>query len=501
MKDILENVLDSLEPGELDELLPDDFDSALPKRRLVRIEKTALEKAGLHTQKTRRRHFRTWAPAAACLILMICFAGVAAAAEAKEYGDAISFFTENGLSAEGLSREDVKAVYRDITTQRFTNGKTAEVIRRSVAGVEILREEPTPEELAALWNGNILNGDAPDIGTDYSVRTEYRLDETLGFDIFDESAVDFRSGGKTIWSAEISSFLVSDCTLTPNGTAAWGYTYTWSSEQPSPAWLARLDDDGGILWERRLEHGFKNEIIAAVLDNGDGTWAVVSRGNLEYLCLSRFDINGNELSFRKTRVGNKGIWNAVRLGEGYLIHLGNAMDGDNAHLAKLDRDGSITDNFIYESGDCNYYITDMTEFENRVYLSAYAVPKRQSENGGYEVDGILEYILSEHEDWQIDSTELTPLIRENYTAVLLLCDPNSGSAQTFYSVKGALGGAVHAENGQLQWSVNSIISTFFSPFTSSFSIGGTCKVSRYTFDGAGMLTGCGETGETIPYRR
>ena len=30
------------------------------------------------------------------------------------------FFETNGLSTDGLSRSDVKAVYRDITTQRFT---------------------------------------------------------------------------------------------------------------------------------------------------------------------------------------------------------------------------------------------------------------------------------------------------------------------------------------------------------------------------------------------
>ena len=56
--------------------------------------------------------------------------------------------------------------------------------------------------------------------------------------------------------------------------------------------------------------------------HGDGTWAVISRGDLEYLCLSQYDISGNELSFRKTKVGVKGIWNAARLGDGYLVQLG-----------------------------------------------------------------------------------------------------------------------------------------------------------------------------------
>lgn len=494
MKYTLEELLDSLEPCELDELLPNHLDPKLPKSALARIEKKALEKTGLQKQKKRRFHYRVWASIAVCLILTVSFAAVA---EAKEYSAAMSFFTENGLSAEGLSREDVKAVYRDITTQRFANQKTAEVIRHSVPGTEIPQKEPTPEELAALWNSNAKNA-AASIETNYTVHTKYRLDETLGFDVFEKSDVDCRSNGETIWSAEISSFLVSDCALTPNGTAAWGYTYIWSSEQPSPAWLAQLDDDGNMLWEQQLDHGFRHEFIADVLDNGDGTWAVISRGNLEYLCLSRFDQNGNELSFRKTQVGNKGIWNAARLGEGYLVLLGNTAAGDTAHLVKLDRDGTATDHFIYESEECDYYITDMAEFEGRIYLSAYAVPHRDENGGTYEIGGILDYIF-EKDDWQISDEELTPLVRDNYTAVLLLCDPSSGSAQTFYSVKGALGGSVHEENGRLQWNVNSVVSTAFSPYTSAYSISGICKVYRYSFGSSGVLIGYEDTGETAPY--
>lgn len=494
MKYTLEEMLDSLEPSELDELLPNTPDPKLPKGAFARITKKALEKAGLQKSKKCRVYYRVCAAAAACLILSVSFAAVA---EAKEYSAAMNFFTENGLSAEGLSREDVKAVYRDITTQRFTNQKTAEVIRRSVAGTEIHQKEITPEELAALWNSNAKNA-AAGVGTDYAVHIQYRLDETLGFDVYDKSAVDCRSNGETIWSAEILSFLVSDCTLTPNGTAAWGYTATWSSEQPSPAWLARLDDDGNTLWERQLDHGFRHETIAAVLDNGDGTWAVISRGDLEYLCLSRFDRNGNELSFRKTQVGIKGIRNAARLGEGYLVQLGNAIDGDTAHLAKLDRDGNVTDNFVYESEECDYYITDMAEFEGRIYLSAYAVPRQTDEGGRYEIADILNEVFNKG-NWGISSEELTPIVRENYTAVLLLCDPNSGSAQTFYSVKGSLGDSVHVENGQLQWNVNSVVSAEFSPYTSAYSISGICKVTRYAFDSAGVLIGYEDTGETAPY--
>lgn len=46
-----------------------------------------------------------------------------------------------------------------------------------------------------------------------------------------------------------------------------------------------------------------------------------------------------------------------------------------------------------------------------------------------------------------------------------------------------------------------MVDTFYSPFTNSFTIGGTCEVFRYAFDTAGNLLRQEDTGETVPYRR
>ena len=94
------------------------------------------------------------------------------------------------------------------------------------------------------------------------------------------------------------------------------------------------------------------------------------------------------------------------------------------------------------------------------------------------------------------------MVRDNYTAVLLLCDPEGGAPETFYSVQGSLGGKLAVNDaGNLAWDVESIVNTFFSPATSSFSIGGACQVFRYTFDNAGALLSQEDTGETVPYHR
>ncbi len=469
------------------------------------VDDDILERSETPAVRRRAPALRKWGALAACMALIASLAGVALTAEAKEYSAAVEFFEDNGLPMEGLSRSDVKAVYRDITTQRFTYGKTAEVLERWVPGLEIAQREPTPEELAALWDRNVWANTRSGSGISYRIDHREKLDEALGFDVLDRSILECYRDGDLLWTAEFPDFFVEDSGSTSAGTTVWGHDDTWSSEQPVYSWVARADENGNILWQHKLDHGFKNEYVSQVLDNGDGTWAVISRGisrgDLAYLCLSQYDIDGHELSFHQTEVGDLGIWNAARLGDGYLVQLGNNIEGETARVAKLNRDGDLIDNFTYGGEDCDYYLTSMAEFGGRVYLSAYAVPKQTDEGGRHEIANILDYVF-DNDLMGISNEELTPLVRDNYTAVLLLCDPEGGQPETFYSVKGSLGGELSVNDaGELVWNVESVMDTFFSPATSSFTIGGACQVFRYTFDSSGDLLRQEDTGETVPYRR
>ncbi len=465
------------------------------------VDDDILERSEAAASRRKVLTFRRWGVLAACMVLVIGLVGVAFAAEAKEYNTAAAFFEDNGLSMEGLSRSDVKAVYRDITTERFTYDKTAEVIRNAVPGLEISQRKPTPEELAAMWEQNVWHSAQPEAGISYRRDVQEKLDEALGFNVLDKSVLECYRDGDLLWTAEFPDFYIADSVFTSAGTAVWGHNDTWSSEQPVYSGVARVDGSGNILWQRQLEHGFEQEYIATVVDNGDGTWTVVSRGDLKYLCLSQYDMDGNELFNYATEVGNYGIWNVVCLGDGYLVQLGNSTEGETARLVKLNREGELLDTFIYEGKDCDYYIQDMAEYKGRVYLSAYAVPKQTDAGGRHEIANILDYAFGKG-TVEISSEELTPLVRDNYTAVLLLCDPEGGAPETFYSVKGSLGGKLSVNDaGELAWDVESIVSTFFSPVTSSFTIGGTCQVFRYAFGSSGDLLRQEDTGETVPYHR
>ena len=134
----------------------------------------------------------------------------------------MTFFAENGLSAEGLSRAEVKAVYRDITEMKFSYGKTAEVIRKAVPGWEIQQREPSPEELAVLWARNLDRNAASQKGLSYRIDETSVLDETLGFGVLEKSMLECWQGEGMLWRAEFREFYVEDYALTQEGIVVWG---------------------------------------------------------------------------------------------------------------------------------------------------------------------------------------------------------------------------------------------------------------------------------------
>jgi hypothetical protein len=65
-----------------------------------------------------------------------------------------------------------------------------------------------------------------------------------------------------------------------------------------------------------------------------------------------------------------------------------------------------------------------------------------------------------------------------------------------------LGGELEiSEDGQLLWDVESITTTFYSPATNAFTIGGTCYVYRYTFGDVGAPVSQEKTGAVIDFYR
>lgn len=381
---------------------------------------------------------------AAAVLLLCAFSGYSFFAEAREYQEAVSFFAENDLPTEGLSRDDIKQVYRDIITNRFSYDKTAKVIEQSVGGYEIFQEEPTPEDLEKLWKDK--NADGSGLyqtqntkkgrnGVSYQFDCTERFDEALGYCVFDKGTIKQSVEGRDVWKVELPGFLIENITIADEQILLYGQ----NPEQLSEARLALLDTEGNVLWNKTVSNGFRMEFIESALF-GDGEIVAFSRGDLDTLCVSKYDYAGNAKSVVKHETGNYGIRNTARLGDGYIVQLHNQMTGE--YFVTIDADGAMSDSFVYTGEEEAYFITGMMEYNGNVYLSAYSVPKldegESNAGGRYDIAAILNE-LADSFSAGISNEALTQRVREHYTAVLLVCNPDSGEPQEFFSVNGSLG--------------------------------------------------------------
>lgn len=477
----------------------------MKNKRLLNIigeidDRYIAESAPVARKAHRKSTWIKWGAIAACFVMLVsaCFGTFAVAAEAAEYKAAVQFFNDYDMSTEGLTRGEIKAVYRDITTKAFTYSKTAEVIIKSISvdnvgGYEIMQGDPTPEDVEYLWNyknytGLFINYTPP--GVHYKCRYEYKEDGTVS-----KSYVEKYDGDELIWSVYVFDFRIIDYSIVSDGVIAYG-----SNSLYSHAWMAKIDSEGNLVWQKLLYNEFGVEYISAVIENTDGSYAVFSDGNSKCFFLRQYTADGKETYFHKTEADCR-IWNAARFEDGYIVQFGG---NGQTKIAKVDREGNIIDSFSYSDENFYYYITDMIEFNGNIYLSAYAVPRHgngESDGNRNELANVLDYLF-DNGVWEISSEELTPMVRDNYTALLLVCEPKTGKPQEFYSVKGSLGGKLSVSDvGVLIWNVESITSTFFSPATSSFTFGGTSHVFRYVFDAYGSLISQEKTDEVVNFRR
>ena len=391
---------------------------------------------------------------------------------------------------------DTSTDHRMITTRAFEGVTQSSMSTDKISVTRISQAAPTPEQAESLWsytkyNGQYLVTDNGAIsGSYYSQRYEY---QDNGADV---NYLEKFEDGSLAWSTRIDTYNINGFTPIEGGVLVYGKDY--SAKGADAVYLSRLRGrDGEILWTTRIPVIYTRAFfIADVLENPDGTIAVIGRWDFKYLCLIQYSSDGKELRRTSTDIGGYGVSHAVHLGDGYLVMLFDNMKNQYAKLMTLDAKGEVTGGFSYESSDTDYHITDMIEFNGKIYLSAYSLPKNE-QNSNDELRGLRGEI-----PWDITSEQLTPMIRDQYTAILLVCSPDDGKLQKMYAIEGSVGGALtRGSAGNLEWDVESIDTTKFSPTTSAYSVYGVCRVFRYTFNKKGKLVSQHDTGEAASFSR
>lgn len=506
MKPIKEDLLHNTDVEELEIVLDGLSFAQLDAETMSRIEKDVLGK--LHLPKNcvlpTKRRWR-WL-AAACLVLVLTTCGCLFAVEARAYQEAVKFFVANDLSTEGLTRAEIKAVYRDITTETFTFGKTAEVILRSISteqinGFEIFQEMPSPEELEKLWDYKVENGEIlaellpqKPVGTrfDYRILHGRPCDQLLCY-----------SGDQMLWSLKFEEIDLHGFVTAGDDVIAYGETPNSMRDTDQYLWLLRVDSNGNILWENQYDDGFGAEHICSVLKNEDGTFTTFSRGisgKERALCVARYDVDGNRLLYQQNAVEEGNIGNAAHLGDGYLIQVGVFPD---VKLLKVNREGRVYESLSYQVENCYYDIQDVIEFGGKIYISATSAPYAENRYGLKLKSAPIYDVVCDMEDSDLTEEFMTPLVQQNYSAVLLVCTAD-GQPEEFFVAKAAFGGSLSIdENGKLQWDVGNIVKANIREHWRTSSIvelvDGISYISEYMFAADGTLLGEKNTDRMCPF--
>ena len=474
--------------------------------------------------KTRKLPRVFWT-VAACLSLVVCISlgAFTIAAEAKEYQDALAFFAEYGLSTEGLTREEIKAIYRDITEEIYGNPKTLEVISGrdisnilgyisdldQIGGYEILQDAPTTEQMGraeeAFRNGTWTASPAPGIHYDYSIIERTAADQNA------HSYVEMYDGHLLKWKVLIDGdfrieriFPLADGVLVCGEDSeknVWvGDYFTNSYHFPA---IIKLSTTGQIVFRKSCTDLNMPSDIHQAISNADGSMTLFSFYRKTFDGLSSISVEKISADGKVIATGgfsiNGTVGTACPLGDGYAVQVLSNSKYDFPEVVLLDEKLAAVKRFTYGTSREHYYITDMLAVNNKLYLSVYTTPKKEVAGIRNEIGGILDH-LAENNISSISGEDLTPIVRDNYTAMLLVCDTETGTPEVFYSIDGSLGGKLSCSaQGVLYWNVESITSTFYSPATSSFTIGGTCDVYRYAFIGTKIVQE--KTGEITIYRR
>lgn len=445
---------------------------------------------------------------AACLFVVafLGFGVYAYTVEWKGYSD--------DVTPSCPTKEEIK----DITINTWTlseelYGLEKKTSTHSVIGYELATTELTTEEIKDRLQ-SMSNKQ-----TDYQVKW-LSYNEQIERDDGVKCYVEKYEAGSLVWQIPFTYFMnthtvVSDgVILKASVDEADGSSYEW---------LVKIDTDGNVLWKYKLDH-MRSECLQKFLENADGSYTVITRGFNNHaethLGFMQMSADGKKLFFKKSRAaGDFRVSNVVRLKDGYLLQLVFGYQKDK--FVKIDFDGNVIKGFsyFYDSEDTHYRITSMIELNGKVYLSAYAVPKSSGEDKYLNLRDEMSYILQYIHDKFFGSgkvpnfkelvspegliplEEVIPMLQGRYTAMLFVCDAETGVPQQFFSVKGCRGGKLSVSESQtLLWNIENFVDFFFSPYTNSFTVIDSSCVFRYTFDADDQLIDRELTDEIVEYR-
>ena len=471
-------------------------------------------KSGIYTKynykkNTRKIYFPKIAFVSIVLIMFISIIGLSTYAikvEAQEYQNAVDFFETNELSLDGLTRYEIKEIYKDITTNKFEYKKTGEVIvesiKNKIPGYSIEINSVSSNELISvweLWDSLRKQDENPIIGVYYDYDSYIVENDNHTLDCTKYIFTKYEDG-KECWNLDIyyriDGYIEKDNYLLVYGNQLFYY----STEYGEKTFITKVSTDGKIIWQQEFDDSIR--IYDISLNSNDSITAFINKSRqFTYLKIYNLNPDGVIIDCAENYFQDYQVENVVKLEDYYLVYLKDR--NLNTKFAKVNFDGSLEYEITYHDEKYRYFFIDMIEFNGEVYLSAYALPYFDDTIYGWgEIKGILDTIRKLAEKHETITNEyVLNLFKNHYKAVLFICDNNTSDLKTFYSVDFAIGSNFILENNNLIWNVEYFESMMYSPATSSFTFGGVTQVYNYMYDEKGHFVGINKTDELRVFRR
>ena len=472
MKQELSKALEELDERELGLLLDGFTAEKLDNKNAESVCENACRRAGIigAEKRTGRLHIgrRAAIALAACAAILASLAvgAFALAEEAKEYNEAVAFCEEHDIDTSGMTRGEIKEVYRS-----FKNGALTYDTERP--------GEPSYTETAAEIGGNVFPAETGEPEAPIEFRPDNTKNGCCVWEQDDEhrNCISYCVDDEIVWTCVTDGDMV---VLWPeildDGMAVAGLVPGTTTQM-----VMKISSEGERLWSRVLDKGE----ISGMTGEPDGSLTVFAHvkdrenGTENSVIVSRFDPAGELVFSTETKTPDP-IWiggEVAHYGEGYLA-IGHIFDYDSTcevtRVMRVDAHGSLLGEFSYSADGVDYNLFDIAVYGDKLYISAYVR------------DNSVFGSLYGEETWanaSVSDEEYTEMVKRAYKAVLLVCDPVTCEISTFCEAEGSFArGLSEDSDGFLCWDVESFYSAKYEPGASNWRTVGKVIMYTYRFD-------------------
>ncbi|MBQ7324106.1 MAG: hypothetical protein IJW98_00015 [Clostridia bacterium] len=279
---------------------------------------------------SRRRFSPRIAVTAAMMAALLLIGGgiTVLANEAKQYNEAMDFFEEYNLSAEGFSRSEIKKIYRDIVSESFTYEKTEAALASGLVGYEIQSKPLDSDGLKRLW---LLGYNWKTIGNQDGTEENVRYYDSyyMKYGGGGDSVIEKYQDDQKLWERKIEDIYVWETCPVQGKVLVTGMCLAEENPTNDP-WvrICLLDGDSTVLWQKDIDSRMPKPQVDYVLYNRDQTFTLFTFSYYsDSMWIATIDMDGNLLSEEYVKYDSIGdnIKKVVAVGDTYLMLKGDQL--------------------------------------------------------------------------------------------------------------------------------------------------------------------------------